>query len=374
MPVSNLTKGAILFGAIYFAVFFLAFGMQTLRTTIIHTSPVAANEISAALPPPTPASSGHNVLILSVEIIIFSMAVILEMKLKVLTRLHHYLKNIFENLHPLLIRGLWIGIGILLSILILFRWGFVPFVFVVVNGIGIWIVYRTYLAKKGIRQLIPVLITFVFFFILWTIVLFIGTAINSQLFLLFVEFIYFPLAFWASALLMGDTTKNRMNAVALLFSLSMPLFIGLLFTPIFALLLLAVFAVYDFIAVKLTRHMQFMAQKLVSMNVPEVFIIGDMNLMKRRLAMLKEGKKDSMKIPNQKRPLLLGAGDAILPSAVISAFVFAHLPAIALVAVVGCTIGILLNLMVLRRSRQVLPALVLIAASTIPLVLLALAV
>jgi presenilin-like A22 family membrane protease len=341
--------------------------MLSFRTSLSITSPATANAINTALPAPTSTSSGNDLLLLVMELAIISAVAILEMKAKILTKLHRYLKGIFKKMHPLLIKTLWAAVIICCALLVLFYYGVVWFLFMCINGGGIMAVGTFYGPK--VKQWMSIGITFVFFIILWEFILIIANSSHSLALALFAEFAYLPLAFLAAVLLMGNPTKNRMNAVALFSSLMMPLFLGSLFTPLFAVILLVVFAAYDAFAVWGTHHMQFLAQRLVAMNIPEVFMIGDVELMKMRLAGAVGGKP--VEIPEEKRPLLLGAGDAILPSAVISTFVFAHMPWLAAVVMGGCILGIMLNLYVLKRRKSVLPALVLICISMLALLGLA---
>ena len=105
--------------------------------------------------------------------------------------------------------------------------------------------------------------------------------------------------------------------------------------------------------------MGFMAKKLVSYNIPEVFIIGDLELAKTRIAELNAGI-DKTKIPESIRPLIIGVGDAVLPAVVIAAFVFGKLPIYGLMAAIGASLGIFLNMKVLNKYRSIIPALPLI--------------
>jgi hypothetical protein len=117
---SNLAKGAILFGTIYITVFLFSFAMLSFRTSLSITSPATANAINTALPAPTSTSSGNDLLLLVMELAIISAVAILEMKAKILTKLHRYLKGIFKKMHPLLIKTLWAAVIICCALLVLF--------------------------------------------------------------------------------------------------------------------------------------------------------------------------------------------------------------------------------------------------------------
>jgi len=105
--------------------------------------------------------------------------------------------------------------------------------------------------------------------------------------------------------------------------------------------------------------MGFMAKKLVAYNIPEVFIIGDIELAKARIAKLNDGI-DKTKIPESIRPLIIGVGDAVLPAVVIAAFVFGKLSMYGFMATIGASLGIFFNMKVLNKYRGVIPALPLI--------------
>ncbi|MEM0143092.1 MAG: presenilin family intramembrane aspartyl protease, partial [Candidatus Parvarchaeum sp.] len=279
MPLSNLNKGAILFAAIYIIIFLLSGLLAFSKPLLIQSNPAVANAVITA---PTASRSSFNVGIMIIEILVISVIVLAEMRYRALSKLYRILTNQFKK-YQFIIYTLEIVIAIGISIILLKISVFI-FLFIIINGLGMFIVYRKLLKKANLKELIPVFITFLSFLILWPFVVLIIGSIT--LLLLFIEFAYFPVVFLISVLVMRHPTKNRINIIAFSFSVLLPPIIGTLFTPIYAVVLLAIFAIYDFIAVFLTKHMQFMAQKLLSMNVPEAFMIGDFDKIKERIASL----------------------------------------------------------------------------------------
>ncbi|MEM3215911.1 MAG: presenilin family intramembrane aspartyl protease [Candidatus Micrarchaeaceae archaeon] len=325
------------------------------RPALIRSNPAVAN---AVITTPTISKSSSNVEILVIEIIIISMLAFAEMRYKALSRLYMFLINRAKKYKSIIyIMEIFIAIGACYYLLQIA--GIAWFLFLMINAIGMYAVYRILLKKLGLKTLVPVFITFISFLIMWPLILLITSKI--PILLLFLEFAYFPVVFLISALIMRHPTKNRINAVAFAFSVLLPPIIGTLFIPIYAVGLLAIFAIYDFIAVFLTKHMQFMAQKLLSMNVPEAFMIGDFEAIKKRIASLgKDAKGDDKIFKGIDRPLIFGVGDAVLPGIVISSFALAGSWFIAIFATMGAIVGVIANLWVLRLKNRVLPALPLI--------------
>jgi len=359
--ISNLTKGIILFAIIYFLVFFLALGISNLRTSFVANSSnsLAANTLNSALPTPTAQSSSHDIYLLIGEIFVVSVIAILEMRWKLISITYHYIKSLFKNVHPLLREFLIVGLFIILFYWILLKLGFFAFIFLAINFGGVALVNRIFLKKLTFAQKIPIFFTFIFFVIAWVLMAVVSISINNLYLTLFTDFAYFPLTFLISAIFMRNPTKNTLNTVAFISSIMVAIFTGLLFKPFFAYALLFVFSIYDFIAVFWTKHMGFMAKKLIAYNIPEVFIIGDMELIKARMAELNTGV-DKTKIPESIRPLIIGVGDAALPAVVIVAFVFGKLPMYGLMVAIGASLGVFFNMKVLNKYRGVIPALPLI--------------
>jgi presenilin-like A22 family membrane protease len=248
--------------------------------------------------------------------------------------------------------GIYAGIWYLIFV----SFGAIWFIFLFVNFIGVFAVQQLFLRKYSFKKLVPILITFLSFFILWPFsFLIVG---NNAIASIIMSFVYLPVTFLISVLIMRNPTKNRINTLAYMFSILLPLIIGTLFLPEYALILLAIFAVYDFIAVFWTKHMGYMAQKLIAMSVPEAFLIGDFDQIKERVKNINSQSADNADVAN--RPLIFGVGDAVLPGIVISSFALGGMHYLALAAVVGGIIGVIMNLGVLRIKRHILPALPLI--------------
>ncbi|MEM4098048.1 MAG: presenilin family intramembrane aspartyl protease [Candidatus Micrarchaeaceae archaeon] len=362
--LSNHNKGTILFATIYISVFLLSGLLALSKPILIQANPSVANAVITA---PTVSRSSSNIRILVIEIIIISILAFAEMRYKALSRLYAFLIRKTKK-YKSVIYTLEIFIAIGISYYLLEISGIAWFLFLIINAIGIYIVYRILLRKLGLKALVPVFITFLSFLIMWPFILLIVGKIS--ILLLFLEFAYFPVVFLISTLVMRHPTKNRINAVAFSFSVLLPPIIGTLFIPIYAVGLLAIFAIYDFIAVFLTKHMQFMAQKLLSLNVPEAFMIGDFEMIKKRVTSLGKNAKDDKVFEGIDRPLIFGVGDAVLPGVVISSFVLAGGWLIAIFATVGAIVGVVANLWVLRIKKRVLPALPLIFSFMIIVILI----
>ncbi|MEM3829788.1 MAG: presenilin family intramembrane aspartyl protease [Conexivisphaerales archaeon] len=364
MPLTNLAKGALLFATIYTLVFLLS-GLLTInRPALIQSNPSIANSVITT---PTATRSSLNVEILVIEVVIVSVFAFAEMRYKILSKLYKILimqlkryKSIKQTIEVLMIVGFGYYILEVSRTAIFLFW---------IHILGIYIIYRTLLKKLRLKALVPIFITFFSFLIFWPFVLLVIG--NAPIPLLLTEFLYFPITFLISALIMRNPTKNRINAVAFSFSVLLPPIIGTLFTPFYAIGLLAIFAVYDFIAVFLTKHMQFMARKLLLMNVPEAFMIGDFEAIKKRLSKLgKEKASDDKILKGIDRPLIFGVGDAVLPGMVISSFVLAGGWHIAIFATIGAIAGVIANLQILRLKKRVLPALPLIFSFMVIAILL----
>ena len=360
MP-SNYTKGAVLFAAIYLLVFLLSTGFSSVRTAAA-SNPILAH--SSVVSTPTAATSALGLWVLIVEILAVSAIALAEMRFQALSRVMRYLRERLKNMHPALMKIVGFLTFMGLDFLVFAHWGADWWLFFTINFTPVVIltgIYSDHFAS--LRGALPILIVFISFFVLWPLTL---VLVHGNYIVLFLaEFAYIPLAYLASILLMRKPTQLKMNSVAFFFSISLPLAIGTLFTPLWAILLLAIFALYDFVAVFITKHMGFMAQKLLALSIPEAFMIGDIKWVKKRLSLLRKGQDASKAIPEARRPLIFGVGDAILPSISISSFVYAGLPAYALAAAIGCIIGVVFDLEVLRLKKKVLPALPLICMSVL---------
>lgn len=360
MP-SNYTKGAVLFAAIYLLVFLLSMDFSSVRMAAA-SNPILAN--SSVVSTPTAATSASSLWVLIIELLAVSAIALAEMRFQALSRVIRYLRERLKNLHPALMKVVGFLTFMGLDFLVFAYWGADWWLFFTINFTPVVLlteIYSSYFAS--LRSALPILIVFISFFVLWPLTLIL--VLGNDLMLFLAEFVYILLAYFASILLMRKPTQLKMNSVAFFFSVSLPLAIGTLFTPLWAFLLLAIFALYDFVAVFVTKHMQMMAQRLLGLNVPEAFMLGDMKLIRKRLKSLKKGQNPNIALKDSERPLIFGVGDAVIPSIVISSLVYANLPAYALAAAIGCATGVALNLEVLRLKKRVLPALPLICISVL---------
>ena len=351
--LSNHAKGAVLFASIYFIVLLLSSALFFYKPALASANPSVTNSVMAT---PTAGASSSRIETLVAELLLLSGLVIAEMRHKLLSRTYTLLKKHIGNMHPLLRAFLSIAIGIELLFLVFRDYGLVIALFFLINCGAISLIWMAFMRRASLRQAVPVLISFVSFFILWPFaILFASGNIISEV---LVEFFYLPVFFLVAVLAMRNPTKNRLNFMAFVFSISIPPLLGTLFLPLYAIILLGIFSVYDFIAVFWTKHMGFMASRLLSMNIPEAFLIGDFDLIKERLRGI--DKKAPQLPEGVDRPLIFGVGDAILPSVVISAFALGGHFYLGFVVTAGATVGVVANLLVLRMRKSILPALPLI--------------
>lgn len=353
--ISNHTKGAILFASIYILVFLFSTLLYAAKPELISTNPSIANAVVST---PTAHKSTSNIFMLVAELVIITIVAISEMKFKLVSKFYIWFKTHMNHIKRRYVNMMKILIYLLMWVLVLRSLGAVWFIFLFVNSTGVLLVYFTLLRKVPSKQLIGALITFISFFILWPFsFLIVG---HNTILLLFMDFAYIPIVFLISGLVMRNPTKNKINSLAFLFSVLLPPIIGTLFLPLYAIMLLGIFAVYDFIAVFWTKHMGFMAQKLIALNVPEAFLIGDFNQIKEKVKNINQTEGTNSNIEVKDRPLIFGVGDAILPGAVIASFTLSGLHYLAIAAVIGAILGVLANLGVLRIKKHILPALPLI--------------
>lgn len=176
-------------------------------------------------------------------------------------------------------------------------------------------------------------------------------------------FIYFSVVFISTYLLSKHKTKNILNMLTAIVCITTALMFGLILYPILMLALLVIVAVYDYISVFKTKHMQLMAGEVVG-KLPVAFFIGDPGDIQARLArageVSVEGKGD---IGTDKRTgTLLGGGDVSVPMAVAMAFLFHGTFKFAVAVTAGACLGIWLNMALLNTKRfKFLPAIPLIA-------------
>lgn len=366
--VSNYAKVTTLFAIIYCLILVVSGGLAALKSA----SPASAH---APVPTATQSGSSSTLAVLLAELLAISLLVIAEMRFGLLTKSYGFIKRYLHGWSMPVFSAAAFAAE---SLAVLYYGGLGWFEFAFINIGGIYIIWAIFLRKDKLLQDMPIYITFLLFFILWPYCVSILRG-SGALPLAFLLFAYLPATFLFSVLLMRRPTQFRMNAVAFSFAIMLPPFIGTLFIPIYAVILLGIFSVYDFLAVFVTKHMQYMAKKLLSVNMPEAFIIGDLELARARIRAIgtdndpkqKDAQKTQIQarnaIPDSERPVIIGVGDAVLPGIVISSFMLGGMPTYAILATIGCIAGVLLNLFVLKRIKRVLPALPLIFVSILAL-------
>lgn len=267
-----------------FMVFLLIYSCAVLFS--LHTSPMLKQAVAPSnggSPHPTAKTSTSFVILLSAEVVIVSIVVILHMRYGLFAWLFRSVKGFpFASI---------ISFFILFSLL--------PFLMPLFSALGEWSV----LAVLGYL-----------------------IAIGA------IAFRY-----------LRHPSAQTVNILAFLSCMIFPLYLGGVLLPLYAFILLGIFALYDFVAVFGTKHMIYMAKRLIEHNIPEVFTFS-----------ISGG-----------RPLILGAGDALLPASVISAFGFAGNSLIAGILASGAALGLAANLVVLQKLRRPLPALPLIFLSMV---------
>ena len=126
------------------------------------------------------------------------------------------------------------------------------------------------------------------------------------------------------------------NISALLLAVGITSMFGISLKPLPVIALLIVLAVYDYIAVHKTGHMIDLADSVVKMRLPLLFII-----------------------PSKPKPMLLGVGDVVIPNLlVVSAQTFINAPTIgfiklpALTALIGGLIGMVILITLPHKGPQ----------------------
>lgn len=196
------------------------------------------------------------------------------------------------------------------------------------------------------------------------ILIFFSVPIAFLLFLSPLNLLY-SFVIWLGMVILGTVifvvykNKNTMNLITVVIATSSAMFFGILFTPLIMVILLVILAVYDYIAVFKSKHMQLIAGAFAPV-MPILFMVGDKDYLAGRIDKLKNlnktGKQTYLK---ERKGAILGSGDVIIPGAVISSFIFARLPVYAFAAMIGSIIGISLNMLLLKTGKfnEGLPAL-----------------
>jgi presenilin-like A22 family membrane protease len=173
--------------------------------------------------------------------------------------------------------------------------------------------------------------------------------------------------------------KNRMpklrNVTALVASVGVGLILGITFGFLPAYVFMALLAVYDFIAVFVTKHMVALANVAMDNNLSLMVMVNEAKavplsslsareqaeyrkekpLLEKHAGIAKELAKSNM-VPVAARSAL-GTGDLAVPLMLAVAAYKINLSFTpSLVVVVGSVVGVLLNMLVLRRYKRALPA------------------
>ncbi|MEM3859284.1 MAG: presenilin family intramembrane aspartyl protease, partial [Candidatus Micrarchaeaceae archaeon] len=143
--------------------------------------------------------------------------------------------------------------------------------------------------------------------------------------------------------LMKDSHIGLFNVFALLIAVGFGAEMGILFSPFYALVILILLSIYDFIAVFITKNMLKMVKVLMNkdMPLPLMIVAGDVETLS-----LKTQGLISKDTPIN--AMALGLGDIVIPSLVISSLSLVWL-GWGIIALCGAMIGLLANLIVLKR-------------------------
>jgi len=137
-------------------------------------------------------------------------------------------------------------------------------------------------------------------------------------------------------LLMKRPNWVVVDVSALLLAAGITSIFGISLTPIPVIVLMAILAVYDFVSVYKTGHMLDLAESVVKMGLPMIFIV-----------------------PSKDKPMLLGVGDVVIPNIlVVSAQSFISGPVVfsikipALTALIGGIIGMITLMKIAEKSKR----------------------
>jgi presenilin-like A22 family membrane protease len=193
-----------------------------------------------------------------------------------------------------------------------------------------------------------------------------GSAITSN----------FIIAIAAAVVLI--VAKNKIpklrNATAMIASIGVGIVLGISFSFLAAMIFMAILAVYDFIAVFITKHMITMAKAMSSRNLAFLVGVTEVEAIPKSSFTAKEieeYKKDTVGMKmNQtltglyKNGMLpiparveLGTGDLAVPLMVaVSAYKVYLNFVLSFFIVFGAILGLLLTFYILKRSKRILPA------------------
>ena len=149
----------------------------------------------------------------------------------------------------------------------------------------------------------------------------------------FLDIISIPFSALLIALLIKRPSWILMNFCAFLLSVGIATMFGISLSPIPVMILLTVLAVYDFISVYKTKHMISLADSIVKLNAPMLFVI-----------------------PKGSEKMMIGVGDIVMPAILaVSAQKFLNAPAIfsikipAIGAIAGGFFGLLALILIVEK-------------------------
>jgi presenilin-like A22 family membrane protease len=166
------------------------------------------------------------------------------------------------------------------------------------------------------------------------------------------------------------------NSAAIISSIGVGLILGLGFGPVAALFLIMILAVYDFIAVFITKHMITLANVAMQNNlalmvdVNEYAAVPKSSMSKEQLSAYdKAVRENQIKIPKEVSGAVakgnitipasvgLGTGDLAVPLMVaISSYKLYLNFTLSIFIAIGGTFGLILTMFILRRYKRALPA------------------
>lgn len=183
------------------------------------------------------------------------------------------------------------------------------------------------------------------------------------------------LALAALLIIAKNKVPRLRNLTAIIASAGVGLILGITFGFVAAYLFMALLAVYDYIAVFVTKHMVALADVAINNNLSLMVMVNEAKavpisslnareqaeykkekpILEKHFSIVKELSKSNM-VPVAARSAL-GTGDLAVPLMVAVAAYKINLsftPSLAIV--MGSILGVLMNMLVLRRYKRALPA------------------
>ena len=188
--------------------------------------------------------------------------------------------------------------------------------------------------------------------------------------------IYLVALFSSLALVVAKNRIPRLrNLAAIVSSIGAGLLLGVSFSFSISFLLMVVLAVYDFVAVFITKHMIALGDMAVSKNLAFLIMASEVKAVplsslsererkeyqKEKRALEKQGGIISEIVKSNMVPLAartaLGTGDLAIPLMLaVSAYQVQFNFELSFVIVLGAVFGLILTMLILRKYRRALPA------------------